>query len=109
MRFVLFVSDKSELVNICIVERISFEAYNESTCLMEAVERFKERTGYYPEYDMSWQIRFIGPEKTGVIAKSMGSGCRVQGWADQVLRQKVIKNKSIRIIPIESKWSVSSV
>ncbi len=46
---------------------------------MEAVERFKERTGYYPEYDMSWQIIFIGPEKTGVIAKSMGSGCRVQG------------------------------
>lgn len=35
------------------IEKISFEAYNESTCLMEAVERFKERTGYYPEYDMS--------------------------------------------------------
>lgn len=61
------------------IEKISFEAYNESTCLMEAVERFKERTGYYPEYDMSWQIIFIVPEKTGVIAKSPGSGCRVQG------------------------------
>ena len=31
------------------IEKISFEAYNESTCLKEAVERFKERSGYYPE------------------------------------------------------------
>ena len=30
------------------IEKISFEAYNESTCLIEVVERFKERTGYYP-------------------------------------------------------------
>ena len=28
------------------IEKISFEAYNESICLIEAVERFKERTGY---------------------------------------------------------------
>ena len=31
------------------IEKISFEAYNESTCLIEAIERFKARTGYYPE------------------------------------------------------------
>ena len=31
------------------IEKISFEAYNESTCLIEAIERFRERTGYYPE------------------------------------------------------------
>jgi len=31
------------------IEKISFEAYNESTCLIEAAERFRERTGYYPE------------------------------------------------------------
>lgn len=31
------------------IEKISFEAYNENLCLIEAVERFKERTGYYPE------------------------------------------------------------
>lgn len=63
------------------IEKISFEAYNESTCLIEAVERFKERTGYYPERVL----------------------------ADQVLQQKWIKNKCIRIIPIESKWSVALV
>lgn len=38
------------------IEKISFEAYNESTCLKEAVERFKERTGYYPERVLADQI-----------------------------------------------------
>lgn len=38
------------------IEKISFEAYNESTCLIEAVERFKERTGYYPNRVLSDQI-----------------------------------------------------
>ena len=31
------------------IEKISFAAYNESGCLIEAIERFKERTGYYLE------------------------------------------------------------
>ena len=39
---------------------------------------------------------------------SSGSGYQVQNWADQVLQQKLIKNKNIRIIPIESKWSAPS-
>jgi IS5 family transposase len=38
------------------IEKTSFEAYNESTCLKEAVERFKERTGYYPERVLADQI-----------------------------------------------------
>ena len=38
------------------IEKISFEAYNESTCLIKAVERFKERTGYYPERVLADQI-----------------------------------------------------
>lgn len=38
------------------IEKISFEAYNESTCLIEAVERFKERTGYYPKRVLADQI-----------------------------------------------------
>ena len=38
------------------IEKISFEAYNESTCLIEAIERFKERTGYYPERVLADQI-----------------------------------------------------
>jgi IS5 family transposase len=38
------------------IEKISFEAYNESTCLTEAVERFRERTGYYPKRVLADQI-----------------------------------------------------
>ncbi len=38
------------------IEKISFEAYNESACLIEAAERFKDRTGYYPERVLADQI-----------------------------------------------------
>ena len=38
------------------IEKISFEAYNENTCLIEAIERFKVRTGYYPERVLADQI-----------------------------------------------------
>ena len=31
------------------IEKTSFEAYNESMYLQEAVERYKKRTGHYPE------------------------------------------------------------
>ena len=38
------------------IEKTSFEAYNESICLKEVVERFKERTGHYPERVLADQI-----------------------------------------------------
>ncbi len=38
------------------IERILFEAYNESGCLQEAVERFRERTGHYPARVLADQI-----------------------------------------------------
>ena len=43
------------------IEKISFEAYNESTCLIEAIERFRERTGYYPErkYDHEYKVQAV--------------------------------------------------
>ena len=82
------------------IQKISFEAYNESTCLIEAVPVIIR--------NVSWQIRYTEPGKTGAIARSMESGYQVQNWADQVLQQKLIKNKNIRIIPIESKWSAPS-
>lgn len=31
------------------IERLSFEAYNESGCLQESVKRFRKRAGHYPE------------------------------------------------------------
>ena len=69
------------------IEKISFEPYNESTCLTEAVERFRERTGHYPKcvladqiyrtrknrnYCKEHKIRLSGPKlgRPGVNAKS---------------------------------------
>ena len=38
------------------IEKISYDAYNESTVLKEAAERFRERTGHYPERILVDQI-----------------------------------------------------
>lgn len=38
------------------IEKISYDAYNESTVLVETAERFKERTGHYPERLLADQI-----------------------------------------------------
>lgn len=38
------------------IERISFALYNEGTTLQKAIERFRERTGHYPERILADQI-----------------------------------------------------
>ena len=38
------------------IEKTSFDAYNESACLKDAIERFKERVGHYPERVLADQI-----------------------------------------------------
>lgn len=38
------------------LERLSFDAYNESDVLIEAIERYKERTGHYPERALADKI-----------------------------------------------------
>ena len=38
------------------IEKTSFDAYNESSCLKNAAERYKERTGHYPERILADQI-----------------------------------------------------
>lgn len=58
------------------LEKLSFDAYNESATLIEAVERYKERTGSYPErvladkiyrnrdnlnFCKEWNIHLTGP------------------------------------------------
>ena len=38
------------------LEKVSFDAYNESSSLIEEVERYKTRTGHYPERVLADQI-----------------------------------------------------
>lgn len=46
------------------IERISYEAYNESAVLIEAIERFRERTGHYPERVLADQIYRTGENRS---------------------------------------------
>lgn len=73
------------------IEKISFAAYNESGCLIEAIERFKERTGYYQERVLADQIYWT--RETEVIARSKGFGYQVQSWADQTPQHKLKKTR----------------
>ena len=41
---------------MCRIEKLSFDAYNESTVLKSAIENYKERTGHYPERVLADQI-----------------------------------------------------
>lgn len=40
--------DLSVAGGVCRVEHLSFDAYNESSVLVQAVERYREREGHYP-------------------------------------------------------------
>ena len=83
------------------IEKISFEAYNESTCLIEAVERFRERTGCYPERVLADQI--YRTRENRKFCKEHGIRLSGPKLGRQVRLQQLIKNKSIRIIRIELK------
>ena len=48
--------DISQAAGFLRIERLSFEAFNESVDLIPAVERYKERTGHYPERVLVDQI-----------------------------------------------------
>ena len=90
------------------IEKISFAAYNESGCLIEAIERFKERTGYYLERFLADQIYWTG--KTEVIARSKGFGYQVQSWADQTPQHRLKKQEyqhNIDRIEVERTLSLS--
>ena len=72
------------------IEKISFDAYNESTCLQEAAERFKERTGHYLERILADKI--YRTQKNREYCKKNGirlSGPRLgRPCEDEKMRQK---------------------
>ena len=88
------------------IEKISFEAYNESTCLTEAVERFKERPGYYPNWVPADQIYRTRANRNYCKEHSICSSGPKLGRPG--VNVKVDKNTNIRIIPTGSKWNVHS-
>ena len=45
------------------LEKLSFDAYNESDVLIGAVERYRERTGHYPDRGLDGQRKMQWPIK----------------------------------------------
>ncbi len=72
------------------IEKISFDAYNESACLQEAAERYKKRTGHYPERILADKI--YRTQKNRKYCKKNGirlSGPRLgRPCEDEKMRQK---------------------
>ena len=83
------------------IEKISYDAYNESTVLVEAVERFRVRTGHYPERLLADQI--YRTETTENSVSFMEYDYPVQSLGDQALQNNQLKRKgrNTRITPIE--------
>ena len=82
------------------IETISFDAYNEGNVLISAIERFRERTGSYPErvladqiyrsrsslnYCKAHRIRVSGP-KLGRKAKTVKRSDRIREYRDNTGR-----------------------
>lgn len=63
------------------IEKMSFDAYNESDVLIAAVERYFERTGHYR--NAFWQIKSTGTETTLPIAGSTESAYQGRLWEGQ--------------------------
>jgi IS5 family transposase len=91
------------------IEKISFEAYNECACLVDAVERYKQRTGYYPErvlvdqiyrtadnrkYCREHGIRISGP-KLGRPCSSTAKVDKKQEYQDNTDRIEVERSFSL--------------
>lgn len=91
------------------IERISFEAYHEGSSLQEAVERYRQRTGYYPQRVLADQIyrsrenrkyckergiRLSGP-KLGRPAVEESKDFRKQEYQDNVDRIEVERSFSL--------------
>lgn len=89
------------------LEKVSFDVYNESGYLIEAVwndiRLVQEaiRNGY-------WQIRSTVREGTGLTAKDMGYGSPIQNWGDRRRMLKQIRNRNTKITPTGSKWNGTS-
>lgn len=62
---------------LCRIEKLSFDAYNESEVLRGAAERYKERTGHYPQRLLADKIY----RNRGNIAYCKEHGIRILGPA----------------------------
>ena len=98
--------DLSVAEGVCRVEHMSFDAYNESSVLVQAVERYREREGHYPSRVLADKIyRNRANLRT---AKSTAIDFQARHWGGQRKMPNATENRNTRIIQTASKLSVSS-
>jgi hypothetical protein len=94
------------------IERVSFDAYNESENLIESVERYKQREGHYPErvladkiYRNSKNISYCQSLGIQILGKPLGRPKKDVSEDDRKLLRKAERKAEIDRIEAERKFS----
>ena len=96
---------------MCRIEKLSFDAYNESTVLKTAIENYKKRTGHYPErvlvdqiYRNRENISFCSSLGIRISGKKLG---RPKKDADSKAEKKAAYKDNTDRIEVERKFSLA--
>ena len=98
-------------IGMCRIERLSFDAYNESAVLKTAIEKYKKRTGHYPERVLADQIyrnrdniAFCSRLGIRLSGKKLG---RPKKDADSKAEKKIAYQDNTDRIEVERKFSLA--
>ena len=81
------------------LEVLSFDAYNEATQLIPMIERYRQRTGYYPKKVLADKI--YRNRQTFSTARRTVSTSQARGWADHPRMQLTRRNSTISMnVPV---------
>lgn len=96
---------------MCRIEKLSFNAYNESAVLKTAIENYKQRTGHYPErvlvdqiYRNRENISFCSGYGIRISGKKLG---RPKNDADSKAEKKAVYKDNTDRIEVERKFSLA--
>lgn len=96
---------------MCRIEKLSFDAYNESAVLKTAIEKYKKRTGHYPERVLADQIyrnrdniSFCSSLGIRLSGKKLG---RPKKNADSKAEKKIAYQDNTDRIEVERKFSLA--
>lgn len=94
---------------MCIIEKQSFDVYNENTVLKTAIENYKKRTGHYPErilvdqiYRNRENIAFCNSHGIRISDKKLG---RPKKDTDTKAEKNIAYQDNIDRIEVERKFS----
>ena len=96
---------------MCRIEKLSFDAYNESAVLKAAIANYKQRTGHYPErvlvdqiYRNRENITFCSNQCIRLSGKRLG---RPKKYADTKAETKTAYQDNTDRIEVERKFSLA--